>query len=289
MDRLFQAQTDRGAPVRFFFITNSPDMAQFVTANGVDRIFVDLEIIGKVERQGHLDTVISHHRMQDVAIIRQAVPDTDLMVRLNPVNGSSQSEIDQAIDSGADIIMLPMFRTLSEVNAFIDMIKGRCKLCLLVETYDAMQLIPELVELDGIDEFHIGLNDLSLDMNLKFMFEPFPLGHVDRMSAEILNSGKQFGIGGLARADEGLLPARLLLGEHVRLGSTAAILSRTFHRRLSTAEEIRKEMDFALEIKNLQEIESFYINSSKETLEKNRIETWRIISEISALRSEKIA
>ena len=38
-----------------------------------------------------------------------------------------------------------------------------------------------------------------------------------------------FGIGGIARVGEGMLPAELLLAEHVRLGSAAVILSRTFH------------------------------------------------------------
>jgi hypothetical protein len=42
--------------------------------------------------------------------------------------------------------------------------------------------------------------------------------------------GLRFGFGGIAQLDEGLLPGRAVLGEHLRLGSEAVILSRTFHR-----------------------------------------------------------
>lgn len=37
-----------------------------------------------------------------------------------------------------------------------------------------------------------------------------------------------FGFGGIARIGEGMLPSDYILGEHVRLGSTSVILSRTF-------------------------------------------------------------
>lgn len=37
-----------------------------------------------------------------------------------------------------------------------------------------------------------------------------------------------FGFGGIARIGDGLLPAEKILAEHVRLGSSSVILSRTF-------------------------------------------------------------
>lgn len=272
--------------MRFFFITNSPELARFVADNGVDRIFVDLELIGKIERQGHLSTVISRHSASDIAPIRAAVPDKELMVRLNPFHDESEQEIESAITAGADVIMLPMFRTIVEVRAFADLIAGRCRLCLLVETRDAVEIIGDLAALPGVDEIHIGLNDLSLDMGLNFMFEPFPLGLIDRMAAALSAAGKPFGIGGLARADEGLLPARLLMGEHVRTGSSATILSRTFHRQLESIDAIQAEMDFAAEVEILREIERGFQQASPEALEVNRIETWQRIADIKAHREQ---
>lgn len=270
--------------MRFFFITNSPPLARFVTGHGVERIFVDLELLGKVERQGHLDTVISRHDMADVAPVRAAVPDAELMVRLNPVHAGSADEIDAAIAAGADILMLPMFRSAAEVERFAGLIGSRCRLCVLVETRGAMEDIAGIAALEGVDEVHIGLNDLSLDLGLGFMFMPLALGLVDEMARELARAGKPFGIGGLARADEGLLPAGLLISEHVRLGSTAAILSRTFHRQLASPEDIAAEMDFGHELQLLRESEARFLRASAAELEANRIEVWRRINAIEAAR-----
>jgi hypothetical protein len=62
------------------------------------------------------------------------------------------------------------------------------------------------------------------------MFEPLALGMVDRVAAAAKKQGLRFGFGGIARLEEGLLPGRDVLAEHLRLGSSAVILSRTFHR-----------------------------------------------------------
>lgn len=272
--------------MRFFFITNSPALARFAVDSGVDRIFVDLESIGKVERQGHLNTVISRHHATDVAAVRNAVPDSELMVRLNPAHSGSGDEIDSAISSGADVIMLPMFRTAADVARFAGLIRGRCRLCLLVETRQAMENLAECTSIEGVDEVHIGLNDLSIDLKLSFMFSPIALGLVDTMARHLVDIGMQFGVGGLARVDEGLLPARLIIGEHVRLGSTAAILSRTFHREHISVDEIKADMDFATEVSLLRDVEQTFLKASKDALEANRIDVWRRIAELEALRTE---
>lgn len=266
--------------VRYFFITNSPSLARFVTDNGVDRIFVDLELLGKEARQGHLNTVISRHSIDDVQLVRGSVPDTELMVRVNPINSETDLEVSKVIDAGADIIMLPMFRTADEVRDFVEILDGRARLCLLAETAGAMNDIAEIAAIDGVDEIHIGLNDLSLDLGLGFMFSPFPLGIIDRMTEQLSRIGKPYGIGGLARADEGLLPARLLLGEHVRVGSTAAILSRTFHRQADSVEAIKQHMDFKQELTLLRQIEEDFRSHSLERLEENRKEVWSRVSHI---------
>ena len=38
-------------PLKLMYITNRPDVALIAEQNGVDRIFVDMEYIGKAERQ----------------------------------------------------------------------------------------------------------------------------------------------------------------------------------------------------------------------------------------------
>ena len=46
--------------MKFMLITNKPELASYAEECGVGRIFIDLEINGKQERQGHLDTLIAN-------------------------------------------------------------------------------------------------------------------------------------------------------------------------------------------------------------------------------------
>ncbi|OLU17367.1 hypothetical protein BVH01_12580 [Pseudomonas sp. PA1(2017)] len=239
--------------MKFFMITNCSELAKFSIDSGVDRIFVDTEILGKDLRQGHLNTVISRHTLDDVSRLRSSVPEGRLLVRINPIHDESEKEIDRAIEAGADILMLPMFRSAGEVRFFTTAVGGRARCNLLVETVAAVADLKACVEVPGVDEVHIGLNDLHLELGLHFMFEPLASGLVDGMAAILRASGVPFGIGGIARVGEGLLPAELLLAEHVRLGSTAAILSRTFHRQATSVIEIKEQMDFSLELFKLRE------------------------------------
>lgn len=239
--------------MKFFMITNCSELAKFAIDSGVDRIFVDTEILGKDLRQGHLNTVISRHTLEDVSRLRSSVPEGRLLVRINPIHDESEREIDRAIEAGADILMLPMFRSSSEVRFFTAAVRGRARCNLLVETVAAAADLKACVEVPGVDEVHIGLNDLHLELGLHFMFEPLASGLIDGLAAILRASGVPFGIGGIARVGEGLLPAELLLAEHVRLGSTAAILSRTFHRQAASVIEIKEQMDFSLELFKLRE------------------------------------
>jgi hypothetical protein len=235
--------------MRFFFITNSPEVAAWVARRGVSRLFVDLELIGKKLRQGHLSTVISGHTFADLATVRGAAPDAEVMARLNPLNDASASEVDLAVAIGTDILMLPMYRTAAEAARFCELVRGRARVCLLVETAGAMEALADTLTTAAPDEVHIGLNDLHLDMGNSFMFEPLVNGSCDRMAATLRDAGVPFGIGGIARTGEGAVPAELLLGEHVRLGSTAAILSRSFHRGAASVTDL--ERDFVEEIGKL--------------------------------------
>jgi hypothetical protein len=268
--------------MNLFFITNSVQLAQFAVEHGADRIFVDLESLGKNERQGHLDTLISSHSVADVAAVRKVVPPGRLMVRINPINEGTVDEVEDVIDAGADIIMLPMFRTPREVELFVAAVNGRARTMLLVETVGAMESLHECVTVRGVDEVHIGLNDLHLELRKRFMFELLADGTVDRM-AQVLNDALvPFGIGGVARAGEGLLPAELILAEHARLGSTAAILSRTFHRRAETVGDIRAQMDFAAEVARLRQAYEHHLNASQDDLLRAHREVAAIVASIAS-------
>lgn len=216
------------------YITNNPAIAEIAQTAGVDRIWVDMEYIGKEERQGGMDTVKSRHTIADIKKIRPVVTTSELLVRVNPIHEATDSylgteeEVEQTIAAGADVIMLPMFRTKAEVARFLKAVNGRAKTVLLFETAESVENIDEILSLPGIDEVHIGLNDLHLSYKMKFMFELLCEGTVQRLCEKFKARGIKYGFGGIARVGLGMLPAEYIITEHYRLGSTAAILSRGF-------------------------------------------------------------
>lgn len=216
------------------YITNNVEIAKIAEAVGVDRIFVDMEYIGKAERQHGRNSVLNRHTIEDVKRIRECVVWAELLCRVNPMHhaGSgymdSKKEIDGAIEAGADIIMLPYFKTVLEVEKFIELVNGRARSMLLLETPDAVKIVDAILDLPGIDEVFIGLNDLSLGYGQKFLFEPLADGTVERLCLKFKQKGIPFGFGGIASLGKGMLPSEFVIKEHYRLGSSGAILSRSF-------------------------------------------------------------
>jgi LDH2 family malate/lactate/ureidoglycolate dehydrogenase len=210
------------------YITNEESIAKIAESSGVDWIFIDLELNGKEERQGHLDTVISRHSIDDVRKIKKVLNKAELLVRVNPIFDCSELEIHKVIEDGADIVMLPFFKTKDEVKTFINYVDGKAKTCLLLETAEAVEQIDDILELKGIDLIHIGLNDLHLSYKMNFMFELLTNGTVEMLCNKFKAKSILYGFGGMARLGQGDLPAELILGEHYRLGSSMVILSRSF-------------------------------------------------------------
>ena len=229
-------------------ITNNPKIAKYAEESGVDRIMVDLEILGKKDRQGHLDTVISEHNIIDIIRVKKVLNKAKLVVRINPINKNSKIEIEKVIKNGAEIIMLPMFTTESEVKSFVKLVGNRVKKTLLLETPEALVRIDDILKIKGIDEIHIGLNDLHLAMNLKFMFELLSGGVIEYLSKKIKSKGIAFGFGGIARLGKGLLDSSLILSEHFRLDSQVVILSKEFKGGLENYEELVQKVDLKKEI-----------------------------------------
>lgn len=220
--------------LKLMYITNRPDVAVAAENAGVDRIFVDFEYIGKDVRQHGLNTVKNHHVPADVKAIKNVIKKSELLVRVNPVHektrefSSSEEEINSAIESGADIIMLPYFKRADELRKCIDIIGGRVKFIPLLETPAAVDAIDEILLLDGIDEIHIGINDLSLGYHRHFMFELLVDGTVEKLCSKFRGKGLPYGFGGIASLGHGLVPAEYIIARHYQLGSSLAILSRSF-------------------------------------------------------------
>ena len=271
--------------LKLMYITNSPSIAQIAENAGVDRIFVDMEYIGKYARQGGMDTVQSHHTIEDIRRVKSVLTSSEVMARINPIHeatseySSSSEEIDSAIEAGADILMLPYFKTANEVEKFVRLVDGRAKTLPLLETPEAVECIDDILSIRGIDSIHVGLNDLSLGYGLKFMFQLLTDGTVEKLCRKFEDRGISYGFGGIASMGKGMLPAEKIIAEHYRLGSTCAILSRSFCNTsiVTDMDEIRLTFDEG--VRSIREWEK-RCASGEVDLSKNKADIDSIVQKI---------
>ena len=95
---------------------------------------------------------------------------------------------------------------------------------------------------------------MHLSYGLTFMFELLSNGIVETLCKKFKIKKILYGFGGIAKIGEGMIPAEKIIMEHYRLGSTRAILSRSF----CNTDEI-KEIEKVQEIfeTNIQKLRNF--------------------------------
>lgn len=227
--------------LKLMAITNDPEYWKKLSDAGVDRLLIDLEILGKVERQAGRDTVISGHDITDLEVMRSIFPSSDIVVRLNPLNERSLEEIESCIPFEPNHFMLPMFTELDQVEQIASLIDGRANLIPLVETLGALESLQDLEQFPtGVSELFFGLNDLHLEMKHSFMFQAL----LDQRLQIGLRSSRQLGsigFGGIAPLNAGLISGRHVLAFHAAYDSECVILSRFFKDSVADA-ELSKEV-----------------------------------------------
>lgn len=272
--------------LELMYITNNVEIAKIAQESGVDRIFIDMEYIGKEERQKGLDTVKCKHTVSDIKRIKQIMNKSKLLVRVNPIHEatedycSSKDEINQVISAGADIVMLPMFKTANDVKIFLDIINKRVKTILLLENKEAVENIDQIIKLDGIDEIHIGLNDLHLSYKKKFMFELLTDGTVEKICNILNKNNIKYGFGGIARIGHGYLPAEYIITEHYALNSRMAILSRSFCDANKESDLASIKEKFESGIKSIRSKEEEISKYTKSQFEENHKKVCQIVNNI---------
>ena len=273
--------------LNLMYITNKLDVALVAEKYGVDRVWVDLETLGKEERQKGMNTVKSNHSIEDIRCIKPHLTKSEMLVRVNPWNEKSLEEINAVVVAGADIIMLPMWKSVDDVSNFLKAVDGRCKTTLLLETKEAVECLDEVLNYGGMDEIHIGLNDLHLAYGMDFMFEPLANGLVEMIVNKIKKIGIPYGFGGIAKLGDGLLPAEKIIMEHYRLGSTRAILSRTFcdNAVVNSIEEIDRV--FKLNMTVLRKYEQEVEKMKDIDFEKNKKEVVEKVAEVATIIKKK--
>lgn len=273
--------------LKLMYITNDLEVALIAQKYGVDRVWIDLETIGKDARQKGLDSVKSHHQVSDIAKIKPHLTTSEMLVRVNSWYEGSVDEINAVIDAGADMIMLPYWKTADEVQRFIDTVARRCKTTLLLETKEAVECVDEVLAILGVDEIHIGLNDLHLSYGLDFMFQLLTDGTVEMLCDKFVDAGIPYGFGGIAKIGDGAVPAEKIILEHYRLGSTRAILSRTFcdNAKIDSIEEIDRV--FKANMAELRKFEKYAAEASEEIFTQNREELVDAVNQVVAKVREK--
>jgi len=247
----------------FLFFSTDPVMVREATAAGIGNIIVDLEHLGKKERQAGADTEINHYTIDDLRRVRAAT-DATVICRINRFNPATLSEIGQAIDAGADELLLPMVRAADEVEAVIAMVAGRAKVGILIETIDAVKRVDELARLP-LARVYVGLNDLAIERGTPNIFTSVIDGTVERIRRAIR---VPFGFGGLTLPDCGSpIPCRLLIAEMARLECRFSFLRRSFARDIR-GREMKREVPRMLDaIERAKSRTNDEINQNRRELE----------------------
>ena len=266
------------------YITNNPDVALIAEKYGVNRIWIDLETLGKEERQKGMNTVKSKHTVGDIKKIKPLLTKAEVLVRINPWHDGSKKELEEVISAGADMIMLPMWKTVDEVENFLRTVDGRCKTTPLLETREAVECLDEVLKYGDMDEIHIGLNDLHLSYGLDFMFELLSNGIVENIANKIKRTGIPYGFGGIARLGCGDLPAERIIMEHYRLGSSRAILSRSFCNTDLISDLSEVENIFRNNMQSLREYEEAVSKMTDSKFISNQAEIEKIVEKIVKMK-----
>lgn len=138
-----------------------------------------------------------------------------------------------------------------------------------METPEAADLLDQIVEIDGIDMIHIGLNDMHLALKMKFMFQLLTDGSVDKWTRIIAQKGIMYGFGGLASLNGGTVPGRMILKEHYRLGSQMVIVSRAFCNTDNMTDLDKVRSIFNNGIADIRKMENEMNKLSKEDFKNN--------------------
>jgi 2-keto-3-deoxy-L-rhamnonate aldolase RhmA len=210
--------------------TDDPGLAARADEAGVDRVGVDLERLGKCERQRGLGTWISPHREEDLAAVRGALRSARLFARTNPPHPGLELEVTRLLALGVEVLMLPMFTSAEEVAQFVGHVQGRATVVLLLENVAAIDDLDAILSVPGVDEVHVGLNDLGLSLRLRNRYASLTSELMDRISRTVRDAGVSLGLGGIGRVhDAGLpVPSDLLYAQYARLGARSALISRVF-------------------------------------------------------------
>ena len=239
---------------------------------GIDSIMVDWETKGKEARQKGRNLEGNNDTPEDVHSLSSNLK-IPVSVRINPLGGYTLSEVNTALNNGAEIIMLPMARSVTEVKSFLSIVGERAKTIVQIETPSLAKEIEDFSNLDW-DYAYIGLNDLMVARGGHSIWEAISDGTAEAICRYL--EGRKYGFGGSTVLGGGEpIMGDLILHELVRLGGCMSIMRRTFRREVL-------DRDLNCEIRALRE----FVNcSERRGLEARLYDHNRLLQAISARRN----
>jgi 4-hydroxy-2-oxoheptanedioate aldolase len=161
----------------------SPSLTEFVAGLGFDGVFIDCE-----HGMASIETVQEMCRAARAAGVQSIV---------RPESGAPYL-ITRYLDAGAGGVMVPHIETAAAAQQVVETVRyARPKdfadkvVIAMVESIKAIENLPELLAVDGIDVFFIGPNDLSHSMGLAGqMHHPDVKAKVKEASLHIRAAGK---------------------------------------------------------------------------------------------------
>ncbi|MGH2739543.1 MAG: aldolase/citrate lyase family protein [Actinomycetota bacterium] len=213
-------------PFELLLFSTDPLLIDVAVAGGVGGIIVDWENVGKRSRQSGADTQINQDTVEDLRRVRAATK-APVVCRINGPGPEIGVEIEAAIGAGADEILVPMVRSVEEVEGVLELVRSRCGVGILVETRTAVAIAKELALLP-LRRVYVGLNDLAIERRTSTIFDALVDGTVEKIRRLF---EMPFGFGGLTLPEAGdPIPCRLLVAELARLSCDFSFLRRSFHR-----------------------------------------------------------
>jgi 2-keto-3-deoxy-L-rhamnonate aldolase RhmA len=142
---------------------------------------------------------------EDVRVVAQAVRGAGGAAIVRPQSHERPLMI-RYLNAGADGLMVPMVETADQARAIVDAVRYACPLdhhkrlvVAMIETVTAIDNLPSLLKVEGIDVFFVGPGDLSQNMGFSPappFGEPRPKAVVDKVGeavAAICAAGKVAG------------------------------------------------------------------------------------------------
>jgi hypothetical protein len=211
---------------------NDPEGASINLAAGISSFLIDTETLGKDLRQLGFDTEIRLGTLADLQSI-SAMPKATCWCRINRYGDHTRAEVQAAIRAGADVVLLPMVKTLVEIAGFLEIIDQQCQAAIMLETIEGAAIAQDIRSLP-VDHVFFGLNDFAISRGGGSIFKALVDGSVESVRQALPEVS--FGVGGLTDINRGFpIPSARILEELERLHCDFTLLRRSFRRDAKSA------------------------------------------------------